>query len=394
MLRARIPPHALRSEQTFVVHLSGKMTNDQGGPSLQLLSDLAAELHSPRDQGLPLFVPSRNDQDSPNSHHLLVHQIPSASSSTSTSVSTSASSHQHQRDLTVSVGGLHTHSSLAGHAVFVPNPACSSSYYLALYRRLGNLIGGAMYARANMALSWPLLGWKRLLGEQPTVDDLREVSGHRLQFVLEQAQCTREQRALYNSLPEEEGVWLYWSLQDVVGHEVSLCRGGSTRRLRHEEQADWAAAYLSALLDEGAAQWRAVREGLLAVVPAHSLRLLTAAELRMFVRGASDYSVDHLRANLEIHDDLHREVEWICEYLEEAGARARLEFLRFVTGRDCVPPQAEEWPFTIGVQQHYKYLPVAYTCVSTLYIARCADREEFLRRLRFALASCSDFELG
>jgi HECT-domain (ubiquitin-transferase) len=80
--------------------------------------------------------------------------------------------------------------------------------------------------------------------------------------------------------------------------------------------------------------------------------------------------------------------------LAKADASTRIQFLRFVTGRDCVPPQAEDWPFTISVQEHYKYLPVAYTCVSTLYIARVKDRDDFLRRFQMSLASSFDFDLG
>jgi HECT-domain (ubiquitin-transferase) len=184
--------------------------------------------------------------------------------------------------------------------------ACAVLWY-------SNIIGGAMYTRANLSLAWPRLGWKRLLGETPTVEDLRQVSAQRVQFVLEQRACSREQRELYNSLAEEEGVWLHWSMRNVVGQEVELATDGAQRRLLFGEQTQWADAYLRALLDEGRPQWEAIRRGLVEVVPAQPLDLLNCAELAMFVRGAGDYSVDHLRANIEVHDELRKQAEWMFE---------------------------------------------------------------------------------
>jgi hypothetical protein len=91
------------------------------------------------------------------------------------------------------------------------------------------------------------------------------------------------------------------SLSD--GCEVELVPGGTSLPVNLRDVDAYCAAVTQARLQEAAPATRAVLEGLLSVVPAAVLPILTARELELMVCGTGDVDVDLLQRNTEYDED-------------------------------------------------------------------------------------------
>eukprot|EP01104_Vermistella_antarctica_P002957 TRINITY_DN1312_c0_g1_i1.p1 TRINITY_DN1312_c0_g1~~TRINITY_DN1312_c0_g1_i1.p1 ORF type:complete len:900 (-),score=168.64 TRINITY_DN1312_c0_g1_i1:42-2741(-) len=342
-------PSSFISSQTFRVDLVGRPTMDAGGPSVQMFADIASELHSAVNKGLPLFVPSYNQRDNIK----------------------------------------------ANQTYHIPNPACYSPYYLGLYRRLGNIIGGAMYSGTNMALLWPTIGWKRLLDVTPDAGDLPQIAEGELTMLRRTVSWNKQQRDQMNAMDDEMGMKQFWDRLNVVRQNCELVAGGSSRLLVHKDHDRYATSFERSLLNEGRAQWEAVREGLIQVIPEDLLKLLSWNDMELFIRGADDYPLDHLRANLKVESGSEKHVNWLFEYLSTHGTAARVQFLKFASGRVCVPRLAEEWNFTIHIEMSPSKdnIPTAHVCGGSVELPSCDTKEQFDAKLELALANADLFDL-
>ena len=140
-------------------------------------------------------------------------------------------------------------------------------------------------------------------------------------------------------------------------------------------------------MNENKEQIDAIRQGLVSVIPADLLSLVTWQELELKVCGNPDISVEALKKSARYESSLSessKTVKIMWEALEKFSNDDRSRFLRFITGR-------RRLPCTIFIDlsdSTSSKLPLSATCSNTLYLPKYKSVEEAVDRLRYAAYNC------
>ena len=369
-------------ERTFKVKFEGEGVDDYGGPYREFFSQIIEELQGlqPEDMVgdggtpmcfLPLLVPSPNHQNN--------------------------------------VGEKQEH--------FVLNPSTVRSFsgsaqlYVEMYNFLGQVIGIALRSRVHLSLAFPSMLWKVMVSSPLEWADLSECDNN---------VCAVLKGLLHlvddgsNSLSDANAAA---DILNELGWETKLSDGSITR-LRPQsctpvakegvvtlkDVVQYALCVVQCRLTESEPAMRALRDGMLSVVPAAVLPLLTWSELERTVCGREEIDVDLLRCNTEYDDDVSAEdehIKWMWDILEEWDHERRRAFLRFVWARSHLPPTAKEFKQKFKVQALVGdgarntpdlFLPKAHTCFFSINLPRYTNKKVFEEKLLYAIHNCVEMD--
>ncbi|KPI89645.1 hypothetical protein ABL78_1226 [Leptomonas seymouri] len=304
LLSTKAPALFTTNKKMWAVTFYGEGADDVGGPYRECLTQMCTELMS---ASLTLFLPSAN--------------------------------------MTSELGEVRD--------AFVVNPVCAPPVELLMYRFLGRLMGGCLRGGEPLSLYLPSALWKCLVGDVADDSDLVRVDAA-TRSAIEYVECiagiTEESRApmsVADEGEEERNAELAelcpggFTLLNDAGVEDELVPGGAqipvtTRnaglyvRLVREHK----------LYGSGAAQRRALQKGFHEVVPLCSVAELKWYELEELVCGQCDYDPDALldAARLEDLDASDTRVGFLREVLRGFTRHQRALFMRFVSGRERLPP--------------------------------------------------------
>ena len=278
---------------------------------------------------------------------------------------------------------------------FVPRPSARSALELDLFFFLGQLMAVAMRTRNLLSIDLPSLVWKALVGHELEVEDLQATDlacWSSLQFRDEDGQPISAQR-----FPEIWQCCFTTCLTD--GSSVELIQGGARVPVTFERRAEYAALVVQARLHESRPQLARMREGLVSIVPAPLLALLTPEELERRVCGSPEIDVASLRRHTRYRggvaeDQPHVQLFW--EVLEEMEQADRRLFLRFAWGRERLPlesdytEQSEMKVFPSDRGDGDKVLPEAETCFFIVKLPRYRSKELMRDNLLAAITACRE----
>jgi hypothetical protein len=343
LLHAQHPRLFRTSHRFWNVVFAGEGAEDVGGPYREHLSSMCTELMSP---ALQLFVATPN-----NAHNVGEH-----------------------RD------------------ALVPSPSATAPLHLAMFRFVGQLMGGAMRCGEPLSLYFPPGVWRALASLPCGEADLR----HTDQMCV---QCCDEFRALAASGPgaadtfNEAFATETFTTQLSDGSTKELVPGGAETRVTFERCDEYVSAVVAARLGEASAQLDAMREGLCTVVPRAALVLLDPAEFELRVCGRPDYTVAELRETTTLEGLTHEDarVRFLWAVLEDASPAQRRMFLKFVSGRERLPVRLRVLPLPAPGDAN-QMLPRAATCFFALELPKYTTLEALRDKLIFAITNCVDID--
>lgn len=367
-------------ERTFKVKFEGEGVDDYGGPYREFFSQIIEELQGlkTKEEGdqdvscvLPLLLPSPNQRKG--------------------------------------VGENQQH--------FVLNPGTVRSFsgsaplYVEMYNFLGQVIGIALRSRVHLALAFPSILWKVMVSSPLEWDDLSN---------FDDSVCAILKGLLRLVTNQDDSVsQTATDILNELGWETRLSDGSVAQlRIDHDtgdkqvagnfavfkDVVQYAILVVQCRLTESEPAMRALREGLLSVVPAAVLPLLTWSELEVTVCGREEIDVELLKSNTEYDDDVSPEdehIKWMWEILDEWGHEHRRAFLRFVWARAHLPPTAKEFKQRFKVQALVgdgprntpdKFLPKAHTCFFSINLPRYTNKETMAKRLMYAIYNCVEMD--
>ncbi|PHJ23500.1 hect-domain (ubiquitin-transferase) domain-containing, partial [Cystoisospora suis] len=317
---------------------------------------------------------------------------------------------------------------------------------------IGRLMACAVITQNPLNLNLSPAFWKLLLLQIPSLGDLQAVdvlAAKQLKSFL--ICCDRPSDCIHMSEVEDSGLLRGFSaseddrqrddsvlqafaqsgytVDDVVGRNTELFRGGSRRIVDPGHIAETVQAAVLAKLVEGheVAGWLAY--GLYDLLPIpHVQAALTAEDLRAFVCGENEIDISVLRRFSKItweEYDSHEEqlIENLWEVLESFTNREKQMFLRFVSGRSRLPPSwlygnpgsGMQQPFEIHIMSDEEALeiqdvslrsvqvaenqtvddrlPTASTCFFMIKLPRYSSKEVLRSKLKLAIMSCVDIDL-
>eukprot|EP00937_MAST-01D_sp_MAST-1D-sp2_P000982 g982.t1 len=174
------------------------------------------------------------------------------------------------------------------------------------------------------------------------------------------------------------------------GKIVELKPGGGSFAVTMANRAEYCRLVESYRLHEFDRQTSAIRRGLSTVVPMSILQLFTWQEVEALVAGRPGVDIEYLKKHTDYRgfDASSSVIGWFWEAMESFSSEDRTMFIRFVWGRNRLPPPGQPWPqrFTIdrgpdGDTQ----LPEAHTCFFSIDLPRYTSARVMRDRLLTAI---------
>eukprot|EP00455_Lapot_gusevi_P027966 TRINITY_DN2971_c0_g1_i1.p1 TRINITY_DN2971_c0_g1~~TRINITY_DN2971_c0_g1_i1.p1 ORF type:complete len:155 (-),score=27.33 TRINITY_DN2971_c0_g1_i1:171-635(-) len=150
-------------------------------------------------------------------------------------------------------------------------------------------------------------------------------------------------------------------------------------------------------LKECLAHIQAIRQGLISVIPARFLSLLTWKELELEVCGNPVIDIELLKRHTRYSDCKPSDpfIGFFWRVLSDFNQTERSQFLRFVWGRSRLPPPGKfSEPFRLCSPAHLKetHLPISHTCNFCLELPQYSSIELMREKILKAITLCSTID--
>lgn len=276
---------------------------------------------------------------------------------------------------------------------------------LEVYQLCGIIIGLAMYNGILLDLPLPLVCYKKLLGEEGKLEDLREFKPEiyrNLKFILnykneQDFESVFSLNFIYYDSDMEKKVNLFPTKQDTSttdNEDISVTF--SNREL-------YVSQYVDYLLNKRIEPiFKEFRTGFLLVCNGLSLSLFKPYEIEALVNGSKEafVNVALIKENSVYSSGFHSTdpiVKQFWEIFDEYDDQHKRKLLRFVTGSDRLPCVGSPADFGIhvsclGSEDSDRY-PIAHTCFNQLCLYRYSSKEKLKTKLTTAIDECTGFDL-
>jgi len=281
---------------------------------------------------------------------------------------------------------------------FIPNRKCRSESMLAYYTFIGRLMGVAIRTNTSLSLDLPSLVWKPLVGMECDEGDLSavdEICMNAMNSLLDQR--TLEEKGVNpENFADVYGFTFTYSASDET--VVELKENGANLPVTWESRLEYTKLVKTFRLNECGAQVQAIRTGLISIIPARFLSLLTWKELELEVCGSPEIDVNLLKQNTTYQGcsstDPHIKHFWAV--LEKFSQTERSQFLRFSWGRSRLPPP-QKFSEKLKIDSSnlgITHLPKAHTCFFLIELPRYTSEEQMREKLLKAITLCRSMDLA
>ncbi|AMD20606.1 HDL138Wp [Eremothecium sinecaudum] len=262
---------------------------------------------------------------------------------------------------------------------------------LELYYLFGLVLGLAIYNSTILDLKFPRALYKKLCGENLSVNDFLELypeTGGNLLKMLE-----------YDGDDFEDLFCLTFEtsfsdcLNENVVHYQELCENGRNRPVtqhnKHEFFKLWMDFYLNKSIE---ASFESFKCGFFHVIEGNTFQLFGSEEVEQLVCGSNEQNldVDMLRSVTKYQggfEDTTPVVNWFWEILQEFDYSKQRKLLQFVTGSDRVPATGVTTiPFRISkLKSGADRLPISHTCFNEICLYEYETKEMLREKILIAI---------
>ncbi|XP_026322032.1 probable E3 ubiquitin-protein ligase HERC4 isoform X2 [Hyposmocoma kahamanoa] len=262
-----------------------------------------------------------------------------------------------------------------------------------MYYLIGAIYGLAIYNSIIIYVPFPLVLYKKLLGETVMLDDLHDLYptlANSLKQLLE-----------YPDEDVEDVFGLCFAVNTVVFDEIQvhpLKENGVNISVTYENKDEYVEMYVDFLLNKSVEnQFKAFNQGFQKVCGGRIIKLFRSHELMSVVIGNEEYDWDVFESNCEYKNGFHpqdKECRWFWEVFHELTLEDKKKFLLFLTGSDRVPIQGmRDIKIRIQPVADDRYYPVAHTCFNLLDLPRYKTKERLKYYLTQAIQQTQGFSL-
>lgn len=262
------------------------------------------------------------------------------------------------------------------------------------FELVGIVIGLALYNGVILAVNFPRLMYKRLLDEEPTLEDIK-LAFPALGKGLEQ---------MLNWTDGDVGDIFMRSFQ--ISYEVygqvktyNLVENGENILVTNENREEFVKLYIHHLvIDSINRQFTAFRRGFYKVCGGYALKMCRAEELELLISGSVELDYEELEKATEYDDGYSKDHIVIKNFWEIVHAMTydqKKKLLMFVTASDRVPLKGLG-NLTFVIQRNgpdTDRLPTALTCFGRLLLPEYSTKEKLKNRLLTAIENAKGFGL-
>lgn len=263
-----------------------------------------------------------------------------------------------------------------------------------MYYLIGIVCGLAIYNFTIIALPFPLVLYKKLLKQKPTLKDLHDLSpalAKGLEDLLD-----------YNGDDLENAFCLTFEVSvEHYGHTLSqeLKKGGNDIKVTKENRQEYVDLYVDFVLNSSVKHcFEAFSQGFYKVCSSKVLDLFHAQELMVLVVGSENYNWNELEKNAEYKDEFHKNhptVRMFWRVFHSLDYEEKKKFLLFLTGSDRIPilGMSEIKVVLQPMKVDDSHLPVAHTCFNLLDLPMYSSEVVMREKLRLAIQNAQGFGL-
>lgn len=274
---------------------------------------------------------------------------------------------------------------------WIPNPSAVSALHLSMYEFVGALMGMSLFIKFPLSLDLPSMVWKQVLASPVDKADLEAIDKLCVQALNELSSLPR---SAFDSFSEK----FTTHLSD--NSECELKRGGRGQAVTFDNRVEFVRLAIEKRLGESKQQMESIRKGLVQVVPAPLLSLLSWFDLEVMVCGNPAIDVDMLRRHTRYSSGLDSSsavVKYLFDALTSFTQEERQMFLRFVWGRSRLPTSDSDWTtsFTINLLSNAKdeSLPISHTCFFSIDLPPYSSYEILRAKLLYAIYNCTAIDV-
>ena len=249
------------------------------------------------------------------------------------------------------------------------NPSAKLPTHIQMYEFLGSLMGMSFRLSHLLPLSLPSLFWKQLMSDSVDRSDLKHIDTFCVQCLEDIANIEKKgiDKSTFSGVID---VCFVTRLSD--GTEIELMKGGKNIKVDFDNRKEYANLVEKARLEEGQLQMKAIRAGLIKIVPFSIIKLYSWKELEYKICGKPTFKVEALKKITRYEDCTEKDdfIIFFWKALEEFTDEERSLYLKFVWGRSRMPTYAESYTHRVSYKRSSNpdaTLPVAHTWYSYIY---------------------------
>jgi len=261
------------------------------------------------------------------------------------------------------------------------------------YRLMGVLIGLAIYNGVHLHLNFPRLLYKKLLGMDTSIEDLKE---------LDPIMYKSFKQLLAFEGDVEETFDLTFQLSYKNEYDMTMTHDllpdGSEELVTSDNREVYVKLYLEYLFDISIKkQWEAFYKGFSNVVESEAMQLFTPTELELLVCGSSELNFKALERGTHYDgykaDDDTVKIFWEVVHSFDIGQQKN--FLFFATGSDRSPIGGLDKLNLVITKngEDSERLPSSHTCFNHLLLPDYKNKEKLATKLGKAINNCKGFGL-
>jgi hypothetical protein len=267
---------------------------------------------------------------------------------------------------------------------YVPNPQHADSLALDMFEFIGRLMGMSLRVKLCLPFEFPSLIWKRLVGEEVSLDDLMAMDAITCRLLEAVRSCESDGIVDQDSFEVKYGGKLRFVYTGSDGVERELGRGLRERVVTFDDREEYCDLVEQARLHEFDKQVAAIERGMAEVVPMRLLQLFSWQQLETLVSGSPTFDLDLWRSKTEVQGVSAKTVKLFWEVMATLSAKEQSGFVRFAWGRSRLPP-AKEFTTKMKLTAGTGRLPVAHTCFFSVELPDYATEEEMRNGLLTAI---------
>jgi len=259
------------------------------------------------------------------------------------------------------------------------------------FKLIGIILGLAIYNGIILDLHFPFVIYKKLVGLEPTLDDIDDINpglGQGLRKLL-QFEGNVEEAFTQNFQVS------YEAFDTVMTHDLK--EGGSEIPLTNENRQEYVDLYVQWYLKESiASQFDYFLRGFRLLCDSPAFKMFRAEELELLVCGSPTLDFEELEKVTQYDNGYHKEHRVIRDFwsiVHSMTLEQKKKLLFFSTGSDR-SPIGGLGKLSFVITRHGEdsdRLPQAHTCFNHLLLPEYSSREKLQERLMTAISNAEGF---
>jgi hypothetical protein len=298
---------------------------------------------------------------------------------------------------------------------YIPNVSqLNKPLALKMFEFIGRMMGRALRTKADMAFDFPLLIWKKIMGETVDITDLAGIDFLFCKELESIKHCDNLKHTLFaaisKNLPSSDTDAIEKPIYDndefirkfgvrfpcfvysgSDGMEREVFAGSRRIPVTFHNRKEYCEKVLQLRLNEFDPFIAAISKGLYEVVSTQTIRLFTAAQLEELVCGNPVFDMALWKSKSDISGLSKEQGELFWKVLESLSPQEKSAFVRFAWGRSRLP-SVRDFKTTMRVTStgRKNMLPVSHTCFFSIELPAYETEDEMRRGILTAI----NFGLG